>query len=60
MPNNPGRIDGDYTVGEREEVRYADPPEGFGVVKKSKGIDRRYMVVIGVVVILLIAFILFR
>jgi len=32
MPNNPGRIDGDYSIGEREEVRYVDPGN-FGAVR---------------------------
>ncbi len=35
MPNNPGRIDGDYSIGEIEEVKYVDPGK-FGEVRTGK------------------------
>ena len=32
MPNNPGRIGGDYSIGEKEEVHYVDPGN-FGAAR---------------------------
>ena len=35
MPNNPGRINGDYSIGEKEEVKFVDPGS-FGAVRKTQ------------------------
>ncbi len=60
MPNNPGRIDGDYSIGEKEEVRYVQPPSGFGAVKKKEGIGRKYIFAAAIVITALILFIILR
>lgn len=55
MPNNPGRIDGDYSIGEKEEVKYVDPGN-FGAMRSEShpGKIRLYAVVLGVLVVILI------
>lgn len=55
MPNNPGRIDGDYSIGEKEEIKYAAPPQGFGTVKKSSPASYRQYAIAAVVIIVILA-----
>ena len=59
MPNNPGRIDGDYSTGDREEVSYIDPPQGFGAVKENRSQGPVYVAVIVIIIVALAAFIIF-
>lgn len=60
MPNSPGRIDGDYSIGEHEEVQYAQPPSGYGQPMKKSTIDLRYLIAAIVILLILIAIIVFR
>lgn len=61
MPNNPGRIEGDYSIGDKEEIRYADPPAGFGAAKRSSFTAyRKYVLVVAAVIIVLALFVIFR
>lgn len=53
MPNNPGRIDGDYSIGEREEVRYIDPGN-FGSVRHQRTSRiKLYLFIAGVAIVAL-------
>ena len=54
MPNNPGRIEGDYSIGEPEQVKYADPGS-FGAVRVRSSRTGKYALVIAVVLIVLLA-----
>ena len=59
MPNNPGRIYGDYSIGEKEEVKYVDPGK-FGEARPDRTANRfrsGLLVVVAVVVLaVLVAF----
>lgn len=59
MPNNPGRIEGDYSIGEKEEVKYVDPPKGFGVVKGSSSMNWKYIAA-AIVIVIIALLIIFR
>ncbi len=56
MPNNPGRIDGDYSIGEKEEVKYIDPGD-FGAVREADGISiiriMKYLLPIGIAIVII-------
>lgn len=55
MPNNPGRIDGDYSIGEAEEVKFVDPGN-FGTVKDSVQTRRRtYAIMAGLALVCIVA-----
>lgn len=56
MPNNPGRIAGDYSAEEKEEIRFVDPGS-FGAQRK-KGISRPlkiYLIFAAIVIIIIAA-----
>ena len=40
MPNNPGRVAGDYSIGEKEEVKYIDPGN-FGAIREQRHMGRK-------------------
>ena len=51
MPNNPGRIAGDYSIGEKEEIKYIDPGS-FGAIKSRSTIPvRLYILALGFIVL---------
>ncbi|MHB1830245.1 MAG: hypothetical protein ACYCO0_02535 [Candidatus Micrarchaeaceae archaeon] len=58
MPNNPGRIAGDYSIGEKEEVKYMDPGS-FGAVREAnRGSTIRimkYLLPIGIAIVIALA-----
>ena len=59
MPNNPGRIEGDYVVGEKEEVKYVDPGD-FGAIKGGGNIsDKRYTIFVWIAVIVMALVLIF-
>jgi hypothetical protein len=60
MPNNPGRIDGDYSIGEKEEIKYIDPGN-FGAMRKESKVSmaKIYILVIGIAFAALIMLIIF-
>ncbi len=52
MPNNPGRIEGDYSIGEKEQIKYADPGS-FGAVRQRQSKTKLYLFIAGVAIITL-------
>ncbi len=55
MPNNPGRIDGDYSIGDKEEVAYIEPPSGFGSVKSANArLNQKYLIGVGVILVIVV------
>jgi len=61
MPNNPGRINGDYSIGEKEEVKYIDPGN-FGAVRKTRtpGYREYALVLAAAAIVIIVAFAVFR
>ncbi len=54
MPNNPGRIEGDYSTGGRDKIIYADPPPGFGAMRKMLSRRNRYVITIAIALAMLL------
>lgn len=59
MPNNPGRIDGDYSIGEPEKVTYVNPGN-FGAVRSTKASRAKYYAAAAAAVVVLAALVYFR
>ena len=58
MPNNPGRIDGDYSIGEAEEVKFVDPGN-FGTVKDSAPTRHRtYAIIAGLALLCIVTIVI--
>ncbi len=55
MPNSPSRIDGNYDITEKEEVKYADPGD-FGALRPKNHISLR--IYVGMLIVLAMAVIL--
>ncbi len=58
MPNNPGRIDGDYSTGDKESVKFVDPGNFGRIQAKKRYSNSRVFYLIIIIIALLIAFVL--